>query len=441
MTLTQGHHAIHKQMTPLVTAARTTIAMRAIATAMLIATATTVPSVALANTYYVDGTNGNDNNSGASASQAVRTIAKGSTMLKAGDTLLIRGGTYSARMWHGKDGFVFRNGTATNYTRYSGYPGEVVVIKPPAYTCPTSDPNCRAFVMWFNTAAAYIEVSDLVLDGTNTTHYNIKLDMSDTAAAHHIRVARNNIRYGLMGIQNGGQSCEIVGNEIHGMAKYGIYGGKSLDGSGGLFEGNIIHDNAGHGIHLYDSYGGVTNNVIRNNVFYRNGSGYWGDWGYGRVFRRFSALLLSSGPKNRAYNNVIYDNYAGLEVKTSSSYVYNNTVYGNQTDGIAVQGGANSEVINNLSWGNGNSQIADHGTQTTLKTNLTFDPKVVNAAAGDFHLRPDSAAINAGTTLTEVKLDRDGVARPSRSAYDIGAYEFKSATVQRPSSPMRLQVQ
>ena len=46
-----------------------------------------------AATYYV-ATSGNDANSGASTSSPFRTIQKGAAVARAGDTVMIRGGTY-----------------------------------------------------------------------------------------------------------------------------------------------------------------------------------------------------------------------------------------------------------------------------------------------------------------------------------------------------------
>ena len=48
----------------------------------------------------------------------------------------------------------------------------------------------------------------------------------------------------------------------------------------------------------------------------------------------------------------------------------------------------------------------------------------VNAAANDYHLAPGSPAIDAGTPLAAVTTDRDGAARPSGAAYDVGAFEY-----------------
>lgn len=55
------------------------------------------------------------------------------------------------------------------------------------------------------------------------------------------------------------------------------------------------------------------------------------------------------------------------------------------------------------------------------------DPKFVNAAAGDFHLMPDSPAIDKGPTGVPTGLptkDLDGNARLVGAATDMGAFEF-----------------
>ena len=49
---------------------------------------------------------------------------------------------------------------------------------------------------------------------------------------------------------------------------------------------------------------------------------------------------------------------------------------------------------------------------------------------GNFHLLPSSQPVNIGTSLVNsvVSFDIEGVSRPQGSGFDIGAYEFTSAT-------------
>ena len=84
------------------------------------------PSEATAATYYV-ATNGSDSNSG-TQSAPFRTIIRGLSVLGVGDTLLIRGGTYTDAV--NTDIHKFPTGTSSSRTYIKAYPGETPVIKP-----------------------------------------------------------------------------------------------------------------------------------------------------------------------------------------------------------------------------------------------------------------------------------------------------------------------
>jgi parallel beta-helix repeat protein len=91
--------------------------------AFLIAALPVLSAPGWAATYYV-ATTGNDANVGSSLDAPFRTIQKAMTKAVAGDSVLVRGGTYRESVEAGGAG-----GTAASPIRVSGYNGEVPTIK------------------------------------------------------------------------------------------------------------------------------------------------------------------------------------------------------------------------------------------------------------------------------------------------------------------------
>jgi hypothetical protein len=128
----------------------------------------------------------------------------------------------------------------------------------------------------------------------------------------------------------------------------------------------------------------------------------------------------------------------GLFTSGTNIKIYNNTVYNNEYMGISVSGGS-GEIRNNISYGNGNQNIASG--KYTASNNLTSNPNFVNGGASDFRLQSNSPAINAGVNLVDVPTDKDGVLRPQGGAYDIGAYEYVGGASNTPlNAPSDLRV-
>jgi len=64
-------------------------------------------------------------------------------------------------------------------------------------------------------------------------------------------------------------------------------------------------------------------------------------------------------------------------------------------------------------------------SEASASSNLAAPAEVfVDAAAGIYRLVPGSTPVNAGETIVDVSVDRDGLARPQGPAYDVGAYEL-----------------
>jgi hypothetical protein len=76
---------------------------------------------------------------------------------------------------------------------------------------------------------------------------------------------------------------------------------------------------------------------------------------------------------------------------------------------------------------------------------IAAEPWFVDASRHDYRLAGDVPAVDAGVTLPEVLLDRDGVKRPVGRGYDVGAYEWNktpatgSETRRSPRTSARLE--
>lgn len=402
-----------------------------------------VPSLATSATYYASPSGGG---SACSLGAPCLSLSTAIGKLSAGDTLYLRGGTYSEHI--DTDLFTVPSGNSSARITIASYPGELARL---------------TGGIVFNTGAG---VSYVTFDGIEVdARVNDRgVYLGGSAANHHIRMIRMDIHGAQCNVGAGAgmvsgavDHFEMLNSTIRDagigttafvLGCYGFY----MTGSNGLYEGNEMYNNAGYAIITYHSGGNdVNNNIVRNNRIYNNG--------YNDGVRGAAAagILMASGSNNYVYNNIVYGNGGpGIQVYATSSpnYVYNNTSYNNGKTGYAgccyggiqLYNAPGTVVRNNIVFSNGNDYVQDDGFSdgSTYLTNLcgtsghgcdltTSDPRFVNAGSGNFALQSNSPAIDAGTTLAAVATGFDGVVRPQGPAYDIGAYESATGATPLPA--------
>ena len=393
-----------------------------------------------AATYYVSP-NGNDTNSG-SISAPFRTIQRAADLVRVGDTVNIRAGTYGNFKLRNK------NGTASAWIVFKPYLSETVTIDPYTnnYANAEQDINIGG--------SSYIEIKGLNLtntdpncDSENYTNYSqvvsndgIKIDTYSSISSHHIRIYENTIYHtGGEGILSTSSShdVEIVGNTIRdiGLSKrgYGMY----IQGSKYVIRDNVIYHAYGYGLHVYSDSEVPSEITIERNRIHKNGHTDYGkgysspNWPPEGELRGDGVLVWATGSTIR--NNLIYGNLGdGISVRYSGNAIYNNTIYKNGGRGISIGNTGGIIIRNNIAYLNGSSNNYNGNTQSN---NLTTDPKFVNAAAGDFNLVAGSSAIDAGYPTSSILDDYAGRYRPQGMGYDIGAYEYVGTSDTTPPAP------
>lgn len=384
--------------------------------------------VSFGSVYYVDQTNGSDSNSGSSVSAAFRTIKKGTSVLKAGDSLFVRAGTYAESLRNA----IPSGSSWSEPVTVAAYLGEVVTIKPPV--------GADRVLHFDGAKTQFISVEGFILDGINVKYDVVKITYSDTDLnhAHHIRIKNCDIKnsashQGILSTGGGNAgNNQFIGLDVHDNGNSELDHGLYISSSNNVVEKCRIHHNFGYGIHLYGSKGDINNNIVRRNRVYNNGS-----------ITNKAGILVSGGNGNMVHHNIVYGHKHGIRVdyNVTNTKVFNNTVYGRDfmTGGIAIGTTSTGAIVrNNLVYRTypGN-EIDDYGTGTILSNNLEgVTPRWLNPDAGDFRLRSDSPAIDSGTDCG-LSGDFDNNPCPAGKAADVGAYEYQppvSNLLQAPSN-------
>lgn len=190
-------------------------------------------------------------------------------------------------------------------------------------------------------------------------------------------------------------------------------GGMYLSNCTGVISRNrVVGNNAnrdGGGICLVSSAPMVANNLIAGNSCSREGGGL-------SLYRADATIV----------NNTIVGNVApywagGVHLTISSPVIANNILAFNPPQGLS--GSTTAILHTNCMYGNSRAGGRD---VSVSRDDISADPRFVDPSHGNFHIRPDSPCINAGTNAdVHESLDLDDQPRiqPADGIVDIGADE------------------
>ncbi len=350
----------------------------------------------------------------------------------AGDTIHMNAGTYSAA-----NSSIYEpdisvpDGTAGAYTTIEGEGAAVTILQAGGNVLQT--PRYARFqnFTWNGTPSYVLGNIDACL-----------LFGSQGGVGHHIEILNMEFTRCHHGVQGYADDVTIRNTHVH------HFGGKSPNPSPGgegfymvgaraLIEDSEF-DNAGHdcstcnaGNQIWEASGvpgSADGFIVRRNKFHDNNFG-----------------VALRGNNGQFYDNESYNNRTGgILVFRSTILVHNNISYNNTSSNISLTGSAVGVVMkNNIFFGGAKAveEISGIGTHlmtynacetarscgTTGKVNLTAITDIT-VSTTDFHHKPGSIGINAGTTVST---------RSCNGVCDLGPYEtagtgalgFSTATI------------
>jgi uncharacterized repeat protein (TIGR01451 family) len=326
-------------------------------------------NVSLAAVWYIDG-DVPSSGDGTSWAQAFKTIQEGIDASASADTVLVHPNTYIENI----------NFNGKNITVKSTDGAEKTVI----------DGNKSDSVVKFVNG----ENATAVLDGFTITNGTGTLETPSG---------------GVSGRTHGGGIW--VYNDSSPTLKNLIVTGNDGNHGGGIgtwtnssphIENVLLTNNTSSWCSLgcwYDSNPKLFNVTIADN----NGCGLWID-----------------GSHPEITNSILWNNISDKEKEV---------IFFSSSNAITLSHSIVRDGINGIK-SYGSSGVNPSDTVNWLSGNIDAEPSFVNAAAGDFHLKANSPAIDSGTSTGAPSTDIEGNPRPYDSVYDMGAYEYSLCSAQ-----------
>jgi len=352
-----------------------------------------------AATLYV-ATNGNDGNSGRSASAALRTVGRAASVARPGDVVYIRGGVYPINV-------AFKNsGSASQPIVWASYPGEQAIFDGSDQARGSSQHR-----VW--------------VDGVSYNHF-VNLEVRNgPQQGIFVRNANHNLFHGIVTHGNNGSGIQNYSGDNNRYEYIVTYDnmdtvnpngkiGEDADGIGiSAGDSNVIS----HVISYYNSDDGIdawrsTNTLIEYSIAFDNGRGANGN---GNGFKLGGHYDVNN---TVARFNLAFDNRAtGFSQNTGQNVtLYNNTAFRNAGPNFDV--GSTVKLRNNISIGGRNNLSGSNSSANSWDLGLS-DVRVISTDRNspDFlALRADSPAIDAGQ---DVGLPYQG------AAPDLGALQYR----------------
>jgi hypothetical protein len=314
-------------------------------------------------------------------------------------------------------------------------------------------------------------ITDLIIDGNEVHHLKtgsseslvVNGNVTNFRITHNVVHDNNNIGIDVIGFEHTApdpavdqaRDGVVSGNLVYNITSRGnpAYGNEqNSDGiyvDGGtriLIERNVMHD-VDFGIELASEHRDRATSYIiaRNNLIYRCHTAGVSIGGY--------APNRGHTEHSTVANNTLYDNDTSatgsgefqMQWNMADNIFENNIIYAGPRCLIAVNKSEADKdhppaiIDHNLYYCASGPQASTWKETSTTMTGFDqyvastgndrhsrfSDPHFVDPAKGDFHLRPDSPAIGAGTTegVPVGELDLDGSPRVKSGTIDIGCYQ------------------